>query len=44
MRATARAMTPEVVADQQRIADTFHDLRLIPAKLDVAGAVWEPRA
>jgi sulfonate transport system substrate-binding protein len=37
-------LTAEVVADQQRIADTFHDLRLIPVKLDVPSAVWSPRA
>lgn len=39
-----RPLSAEVVADQQRIADTFHDLGLIPRKLDVAGAVWSPRA
>ena len=37
-------MTPAVVADQQRIADTFLDLRLIPQRLDVAAAVWKPQA
>lgn len=37
-------LTPEVAADQQRIADTFYDLKLIPQRLDVAGAVWKPRA
>ena len=39
-----RPLTPEVVADQQKVADTFHALRLIPEKLDVASAVWTPRA
>jgi sulfonate transport system substrate-binding protein len=39
----ARPLTPDVVADQQKIADTFFDLRLIPHKLDVASAVWSPR-
>lgn len=39
-----RPLTPEVAADQQRIADTFFDLKLIPQRLDVAGAVWKPRA
>ncbi len=38
-----RPLTPEVVADQQKIADTFFDLHLIPQKLDVASAVWSPR-
>lgn len=33
-------LTPEVIAGQQRIADTFAELRLIPAKIDVASAVW----
>ena len=37
-------LTPEVVADQQKIADTFFDLKLIPQKLDVASAVWRPNA
>ncbi len=36
-------LTPEVVADQQKIADTFYRLHLIPQKLDVASAVWSPR-
>ncbi|MBV9655870.1 MAG: hypothetical protein JOZ42_15045 [Acetobacteraceae bacterium] len=37
-------MSPPIVADQQKIADTFADLRLIPAKIDVASAVWTPPA
>lgn len=37
-------MTPEVVADQQAVADTFHALGLIPERLDVAAAVWTPRS
>ncbi len=37
-----RPLTAEVVADQQKIADTFFKLRLIPQKLDVASAVWSP--
>jgi len=37
-------LTAEVVADQQRIADTFFSLRLIPQRLDVASAVWRPNA
>jgi sulfonate transport system substrate-binding protein len=35
-------LTPEVVADQQKIADTFHLLGLIPAAIDVSSAVWRP--
>jgi sulfonate transport system substrate-binding protein len=38
-----RPLTPDVVADQQRIADTFFNLHLIPQKLDVASAVWSSR-
>ena len=37
-------LTPEVVADQQKIADTFFALHLIPQKLDVASAVWSSRS
>lgn len=35
-------MTSEVVADQQRIADSFAALMLIPAPLAVRDAVWMP--
>jgi sulfonate transport system substrate-binding protein len=35
-------LTPEVTADQQKIADTFHALSLIPSAINVAGAVWKP--
>lgn len=35
-------LTPEVIADQQKIADTFHALGLIPAAIDVSSAVWQP--
>ena len=37
-------LTPDVVADQQAIADTFYNLRLIPEKLNVASAVWSAPA
>jgi sulfonate transport system substrate-binding protein len=40
----AAPLAPDVVADQQRIADTFHGLGLIPDKIDVASAVWHPGA
>jgi len=31
-----------IVASQQRIADTFYRLKLIPKPIDVASAVWHP--
>lgn len=33
-------VTPPVVAGQQKIADTFASLKLIPSRIDVASAVW----
>jgi sulfonate transport system substrate-binding protein len=39
-----QTLTPEVVADQQKIANTFFSLQLIPDKIDVATAVWRPNA
>jgi sulfonate transport system substrate-binding protein len=36
-------LTPDVVAYQQNIADTFADLQLIPNKLDVKSIVWQPK-
>ncbi len=33
-------MTPKVVAYQQKVADTFWKLQLIPRQIDVASAVW----
>jgi sulfonate transport system substrate-binding protein len=33
-------ITPEIVADQQRVADAFTALQLIPKKINVAEAVW----
>ncbi|MEC5317797.1 sulfonate ABC transporter substrate-binding protein [Brenneria populi subsp. brevivirga] len=36
----AQFISPEVIAGQQRIADTFADLKLIPQKLDIRQAVW----
>lgn len=35
-------LSEEVVRSQQRIADSFHALKLIPKALDVAAAVWRP--
>jgi sulfonate transport system substrate-binding protein len=34
-------MTPEIIADQQKIADTFASLGLIPERIDIKSAVWE---
>jgi sulfonate transport system substrate-binding protein len=31
------------VADQQRVADAFHRLQLIPRPVRVADIVWRPR-
>jgi aliphatic sulfonates family ABC transporter substrate-binding protein len=39
----ARPLDAEAVASQQRIADTFHRLRLIPHPVHVNDAVWSPR-
>jgi len=35
-------MTAEAVADQQRIADTFFELHLIPVAVHVRDALWSP--
>ncbi|AWN44150.1 sulfonate ABC transporter substrate-binding protein [Methylobacterium durans] len=35
-------LDPATVADQQRVADTFHALGLLPKPLRVADAVWTP--
>ncbi len=37
-------LSPQVVAVQQNIADTFFALKLIPKKLVIADVVWAPRA
>lgn len=37
-------LTPGVVADQQKIADTFYELKLIPRHLDIASVTWTPPA
>ena len=36
----AVAITPQIVAEQQKLADTFQGLGLIPRKLQVADAVY----
>jgi sulfonate transport system substrate-binding protein len=39
---SVRPLTPAVVADQQRVADAFHRLGLIPRPVKVADIVWRP--
>ncbi|WXL26798.1 sulfonate ABC transporter substrate-binding protein [Ectopseudomonas mendocina] len=40
----AQFLTPEVVAAQQKIADTFAQLKLIPKPLVVKDVIWTPPA
>ena len=35
-------LTPTIVADQQRVADSFLKLELIPRRVEVAQIVWHP--
>ena len=35
-------LTPALLADQQRVADAFHELGLIPHRIDVSQVVWRP--
>jgi len=35
-----RKITPDVLADQQKVADTFYKLNLIPSPITVADAAW----
>jgi sulfonate transport system substrate-binding protein len=37
-------ITPETVAAQQKIADTFYQLKLIPKPLSIADVIWTPPA
>ena len=39
-----RPISPQVVAEQQRIADVFAQLKLIPKPLRIADIVWQPLA
>lgn len=39
----AAPLTPEVVAAQQKIADTFQALKLIPKPLSIKDVIWTPR-
>ena len=40
----AQPLTPAVVEAQQKIADTFTELRLIPKKLSIKDVIWTPPA
>jgi sulfonate transport system substrate-binding protein len=40
----AQSLTPDVVAAQQKIADVFFNLKLIPKKLSIKDVVWTPPA
>ncbi|WP_346841305.1 sulfonate ABC transporter substrate-binding protein [Metapseudomonas otitidis] len=40
----AQFLSPEVVTAQQKIADTFTDLKLIPKKLSIKDVIWTPPA
>jgi sulfonate transport system substrate-binding protein len=37
-------LTPQLVAEQQRVADAFAQLQLIPKPIRVASIVWQPNA
>ena len=37
-------ISAQIVADQQRVADAFHQLGLIPRPVKVAEIVWQPKA
>jgi sulfonate transport system substrate-binding protein len=40
----AKFITPDVVEAQQKIADVFTDLKLIPRKLSIKDVIWTPPA
>ncbi|TWH64240.1 sulfonate transport system substrate-binding protein [Azomonas agilis] len=40
----AQFLTPAVVSAQQKIADTFSDLKLIPKRLSIQDVIWTPTA
>ena len=40
----AQPLTPAVVAAQQKIADTFTTLKLIPKQLSIKDVIWTPPA
>ncbi|CAN7172537.1 sulfonate ABC transporter substrate-binding protein [Pseudomonas sp. LjRoot71] len=40
----AQFISPQVIEAQQKIADTFTDLKLIPKKLSIKDVIWTPPA
>ena len=43
-RSPVSLLSAQTVADQQRVADSFHKLGLIPKPIRVAEIVWRPEA
>lgn len=43
-RSPVGPLTPALVAEQQKVADAFHELGLIPKAIRVADIVWQPGA
>lgn len=37
-----KPITPEMVAEQQAIANTFYRLKIIPKSIKVQDAIWKP--
>jgi sulfonate transport system substrate-binding protein len=42
-RSPVGPISPQIVADQQRVADAFHKLELIPRPVKVGEIVWQPK-
>lgn len=42
-RSPVGPISAQIVADQQRVADAFHKLELIPRPVKVADIVWQPK-
>ena len=40
----AQFLTPDVIAAQQKIADSFYQLKLIPKPLSIQNVIWTPPA
>ncbi len=36
-------VTPQVIQDQQLLADTFSNLKIIPKAIDIQQAAWSPK-
>jgi sulfonate transport system substrate-binding protein len=43
-RSPVGPISAQIVADQQRVADAFHKLELIPRPVKVSEIVWQPKA